>query len=67
MMVFGEYFRRLDLRSNIIRGSSGDVNMWTSYVVKVSDDDFVRVSQELHPDLTTVRDTADDAPPPFRI
>ena len=67
MMVLGEYFRRLDLKSNIIRGSSGDVNTWTSYVLKVSNEDFVRVSQELHPELTTVRDTADDNPPPIRI
>jgi hypothetical protein len=66
-MVLGEYFKRLNLKSNIIRGSSGNINVWTSYVVKVSEEEFIRVSQELHRDLITVRETEDDNLPSAQI
>ena len=67
LVVFGELFRRLNVKSNIIRGNSGNVNMWTSYVLKIAEADFVRAAQDLHPDVITVRDTADDNPPPMKI
>jgi hypothetical protein len=66
-MVMGQYFRRLSLRSNIARANSGDVRIWSSYVVKIAEEDFIKISQGLHPDLVSVRDGEDDSLPPMTI
>jgi hypothetical protein len=65
-MILAQYFSRLNLRSNITRAGA-NVNVWTSYVLKIADEDFIRVSEQLHPDLISVRGGEDDSPPPMTI
>ncbi len=65
-IIFRHYFSALNLKGNFIQGAK-DENMWYSSVHDIKDDDFIRLSSAIHPDIISVRDGDDDLPPPGRI
>lgn len=65
--VFEPYLRRLNLPTRFIPGGTGNVNIWTSYVIGISEDEFISVSKDIHPELISVRDSPDENMPPLSI
>jgi Domain of unknown function (DUF6602) len=65
-IIFQHYFAALKV-SGIVVPAGTTQNMWFSSVLPISEEDFVRESQNIHPELITVRDSQDDSPPPVKI
>lgn len=66
-IVAEQYFRRLKLRSTLVPIEIGQAKFWMSSVLPITEATFVKVSEDIHPELISVRDTADDNPPPTKI
>lgn len=64
-IVFFHYFKCLGVKGLIL--PSGQPNMWFSSILPISEADFIKYSENIHPELITVRDPQDDNPPAAKI
>jgi len=65
-IVFQHYFQSLKQNGMIMPAKMG-ANLWFSSVLPISEKDFIRVSESIHEDLITVRDSQDNDPPPWKL
>jgi len=66
-IISQQYFQRLKLRSTLIPMEVESAKVWMSSVLQISEADFIKVSENIHPDIISVRDISDDNPPPIKI
>jgi hypothetical protein len=65
-IIFQHYFAALKINGMVVPAGTSQ-NMWFSSVLPISEEDFVRESQNIHSELIIIRDSQDDNPPPVRI
>jgi uncharacterized protein (DUF2147 family) len=64
--IFAHYFTSLKVKGIVLRGSLSR-NIWFSSILPIKEDDFIKYSENVHPELMSVRDSEDDNPPPVKI
>jgi hypothetical protein len=64
--IFAHYFRFLKVNGIVLPGSLSK-NVWFSSILPIKEDDFIKWSENVHPELISVRDSEDDNPPPVKI
>jgi hypothetical protein len=65
-IIFQHYFAELKLNGMVLPGSMHQ-NIWFSSVLPLTEERFIRCSDNIHPELIAVRDSDDDDPPPVRL
>jgi hypothetical protein len=65
--LFAQLLARFKLRGQLVQCKYGNAIVWTSSVLPLSDDQFIKAAQEINHDLVSVRDPEDDKPPPLTI
>ena len=65
-MIFQHYFQALRKKGLFLQ-AGGDFNLWLSSVLRVTEQEFIQASKDIHKDLISVRDSPDDKPPPVRL
>jgi Domain of unknown function (DUF6602) len=65
-LIFQHYFSALRQQEFFI-SAGRDGNLWFSYVLPISEEDFIRLSEDIHPDLISVKDLGNGDPPPLSL
>jgi hypothetical protein len=65
--LFAQLLARFKLRGQLVQCKYGNAIVWTSSVLPLSEEQFIKAAQEINPDLVSVRDPDDDKPPPSTI
>lgn len=64
-IVLSHYFKNLGI-NGLIFPAGQNVNMWFS-ILHISEEEFIKYAENIHPDLIMVRDSQDNNPPPAKI
>ena len=67
MLLFARFLSELKLKGQLLENKCGNATVWTSSVLPISEEKFIEIAENLHPSVTSRRDSADDNPPPLSI
>lgn len=65
-IIYQHIFNALNLKGIFIQGATGEP-IWYSSILPISEEQFIKAAQHLHPDIVSQRDGEDDVPPPTKI